>query len=555
MRAARDQLMRAAAIVTTALALAAAGAAFAQSTGASSPSDGGAAARGVSDTTRVTYVAGSSVYLEAGRERGLAEGDTVSVGGAGGMRLRVTAVSSRRAVCEPVGAEPSATAPRVGDLVYFRRGAAAASGSSAQAGAASSAPPTTAPPGGSDSIATVAPARAMGPRHAIRGRIGAGYLRVDGQGTDYSRPTLDLRVEGRTAWGAPIDFVADVRGHRLERAGATESAARVYRLSATLATDDGGRRFTAGRQTLPIATAPGQFDGVNLELAGRTWTAGLFSGFEPLRYGYDFDPGILWTGVYTGARGRSGARQWGFTIGGMDAHDHGVPSRTALFAQGTYHDSRLSLLAAQAADLNSAWKQARGEPSISSTSTLVTANARITRALTLNGGYDGRRNVLLARDRETPETAFDDRFREGGWAGLSVEPGWASRLDGTARWTSGGAAGTAWAWSGALERRSIPPLDGRLSLRSSRVQSDLETGWLHAATFSVRAGGSSEIAFTAGTQSMRDPFLGTVRQSTWQGVDADLGFGARWYLMLQGQRESGDEGDATTGYAGMSWRF
>lgn len=537
--------MRAAAVATVVLALLFAARASAQQSGP-------ATARGAADTTRVTYVAGSSVYLDAGRERGLSEGDTVSVGGAGGVRLRVTAVSSRRAVCEPLPTAASSAAPRVGDPVYFRRGPS--DSGSATAGTAA----TTAPP--SDSSAAppseTAPAlRSMGGRRAIRGRFGVGYLRVDGAGTDYSRPTADLRVEGRTAWGAPIDFVADVRGHRLERAGATESAARVYRLSATMAAGDGGRRFTAGRQSLPLATAPGQFDGASFEMAGHTWSAGLFSGFEPLRYGYDFDPGILWTGLYTGARGRSGTRQWGFTLGGMDAHDHGIPSRAALFAQGTYRDSRLSLLAAQAADLNSSWKQARGEPSVSSTSTLVTANARITRAVTLIGGYDGRRNVLLARDRETPETAFDDRFREGGWAGLSIEPGWSSRVDGTARWTSGGAAGTAWAWSGALERRSIPPLDGRLSLRSSRVESDLETGWLHAATFSVRAGGSSEIAFTAGTQSMRDPFLETVRHSAWQGVDADFGFGARWYAMLQGQRESGDEGKGTTGYAGLSWRF
>lgn len=540
--------MRAAAVMTIVLALSFAASAPAQQTGP-------APARGAADTTRVSYVAGSSIYLEAGRERGLAEGDTVSVGGAGGIRLRVTAVSSRRAVCEALPTAASSATPRVGDLVYFRRGpsdsGAAAGSSSGPSGAAVTPAPVA------DSSATEAPAlRSMGGRRAIRGRAGVGYLRVEGAGTDYSRPTADLRIEGRTAWGAPIDFVADVRGHRLERAGTTESAARVYRLSATMAADDGGRRFTAGRQSLPLATAPGQFDGASFEMTGRTWSAGLFSGFEPLRYGYDFDPGILWTGVYTGAHGRSGTtRQWGFTLGGMDAHDHGVPSRAALFAQGTYRDSRLSLLAAQAADLNSAWKQARGEPSISSTSTLVTANARITRALTLIGGYDGRRNVLLARDRETPETAFDDRFREGGWAGLSIEPGWSSRLDGTARWTSGGAAGTAWAWSGALERRSIPPFDGRLSLRSSRVESDLETGWLHAATISVRAGGSSEIAFTAGTQSMRDPFLETVRHSTWQGVDADFGFGARWYALLQGQRESGDEGKGTTGYAGLSWRF
>ena len=392
-------------------------------------------------------------------------------------------------------------------------------------------------------------------RRAVRGRLGTGSLRVDGQGSEYSRPTVDLRVEGRVAWGSPLDFVADVRGHRLERAGSTESAARVYRLSASYAAWDGMRRLTAGRQSVALASAPGQFDGVSFETAGPAWTAGIFSGFEPLRYGYDFDPGVLWTGVYAGARGGSGTRRWALTVGGLDAHDHGVPSRAALFAQGTWRDSRLSLLAAQAVDLNGSWKQARGEPAVSSTSTLVTANARLTRRATLTAGYDGRRNVLLARDRETPETAFDDRFREGGWAGLSFEPGWASRVDGTARWRSGGDAGTAWAWTGLVERRAIPPLDGRLSLRSSRVESDVETGWLHAASFAVRAGGTSEIGLSAGFQAMREPFLGTTTHSSWQGFDADFGFGARWYAMVQGQRESGDEGDATTGYAGVSWRF
>ncbi|MGE5178293.1 MAG: hypothetical protein ACM3PF_04280 [Bacteroidota bacterium] len=505
------------------------------------------------DTTRVTYLAGPSVYLQAGRDRGLAEGDTVVVAGAAAMRLRVTAVSSSRAVCEPLPGSAAGGLPRVGDLVRFRPGAPPAGGATSGGSPAAAAADTS----GSPTRAAAAPtARAASFRRPIRGRAGIGYLKVDGPGTGYSRPTADLRLEGRSSWGAPVDFVVDVRGHRLERAGGpTETAARVYRLSVSSAADDGSRRFTAGRQSIAIASAPGQFDGVSFEYGSPSWTAGLFSGFEPLRYGYDFDPGILWTGVYAGARGSSPARQWGLTLGGMDAHDHGVPSRAAVFAQATYHDSRLSLFGAQAADLNSAWKQARGEPAISSTSTLVTANARLWTGVTLMGGYDGRRNVLLARDRETPETAFDDQFRQGGWGGLSIEPGWASRLDGTARWTSGGFAGTAWAWTGSVERHSIPPLDGRLSLRSSRVESNVERGWLHAASFSVRAGGASEIALSGGFQRTRDPFLGTLTKSAWQGLDADLGVGGRWYLQLQGQRETGDEGKATTGYAGFSWRF
>jgi hypothetical protein len=525
---------------------------------ATAPVSAAAQTAAATDTTRVTYLAGSSVYLQAGRDRGLAEGDTVVVAGENGMRLRVTAVSSSRSVCEPIAGGAPGALPRVGDLVRFRPGAppARAGGSTSGSGPASTATAPSDTAGAATPAAAIPPARAAAYGRPVRGRVGIGYLKVDGPGTGYSRPTADLRLEGRSAWGAPLDFVADVRGHRLERAGSTtETAARVYRLSVSSAADDGSRRFTAGRQSIAIATAPGQFDGVSFEYGSPSWTAGLFSGFEPLRYGYDFDPGVLWTGVYAGARGRSAARQWGLTVGGMDAHDHGVPSRAAIFAQAAYHDSRFSLFGAQAADLNTAWKRARGDPSISSTSTLVTANARLWTGVTLMGGYDGRRNVLLARDRETPETAFDDQFRQGGWGGLSIEPGWASRLDGTARWTSGGVAGTAWAWTGSVERHSIPPLDGRLSLRSSRVESDIERGWLHAASFSVRAGGASEIALSGGFQRMRDPFLGTLTKSAWQGLDADVGVGARWYLLLQGQRETGDEGKATTGYAGFSWRF
>ena len=511
----------------------------------------GAGAPVRADTTRVAYVAGSSIYIDAGRDRGLAEGDTVRLGEADGMSLKVAAVSSSRAVCRPLGGAPGLA--RIGDVVLFRPGA----GRAAETGAAPSVMPRSA--AGRDSAAAAPSKPVAGPpaaRRPFRGRVGLGYLRVDGPGTGYSRPAADLRLEGRSAWGAPLDFAIDVRGHRLERVGgSTESAARVYRLSVSSSADDGSRRFTAGRQSIAIATAPGQFDGVSFEYGSPSWTAGLFSGFEPVRYGYDFDPGVLWTGIYAGARGASGSRLWGLTLGGMDAHDHGVPSREALFAQATYHDGRFSLFGAQAADLNSAWKRARGEPSISSTSTLVTGEARLWGGVTAVGGYDGRRNVLLARDRETPETAFDDRFRQGGWGGLSIEPGWASRLEGTARWTSGGVAGTARAWTGSAERRSIPPFDGTLSLRSSRVESDIERGWLHAASLSLGVGGASEIALSGGYQDVRDSLLGTTRKSAWQAIDADKGIGAHWYALLQGERESGDEGTATTGYAGLSWRF
>ncbi|MGE5176105.1 MAG: hypothetical protein ACM3JJ_06975 [Hyphomicrobiales bacterium] len=516
------------------------------------------AAPAAADTTRVTYLAGSSVYLEAGSARGLAAGDTVSVvrGARTVATLVVTTVSSRRAVCDTLRVKEP---PQVGDTVLFRAHAeptAVAADSSAGGTLAGTATSAAAAPGAG---ATTARARASR-LHPVRGRIAAGFLRVDGDGSAYSRPSLDFLAEGRTAWGAPLDFSVDVRSHRVLRPGESEGEARVYRLSATSRSDGGGRAVTVGRQYLPFVSGVGLFDGLLGELGGGSVTLGLFSGFEPAITGYDFDTGVLQSGGYVRYRTRpdaavQGGGRWSFVVGGLDTHDHGTPSRAALFAQSSYAATRLWMTAAQEVDLNSAWKQARGEPSVSLTSTFVTMRAQVAPRLALSAGYDGRRNVLLLRDRETPETAFDDRLREGAWTGLSANLGWKSRLDGSARWTSGGAAGTAWSWSGSLERASIPPLDGTVRWRATRVESRMQAGWLHAATLSVRAAGASQLTLGGGFQDLRDP-LGDVRtRIAWESVDADLGIARRWYALVSAQREHGDEGNGTTVSTRLSFRF
>ncbi|HEX7078334.1 MAG TPA: hypothetical protein VF363_07930 [Candidatus Eisenbacteria bacterium] len=525
-----------------------------------------AAAGAPSDTTRVTYLAGSSVYLEAGSAQGLAPGDTVTVvrGGRAIASLAVTSVSSRRAVCDTLRVKE---APQVGDGVVFHPHAAPPPETPSPAGAA---------PGGTSSNGALAPSRdaagdsaavvsARPPARAarlrpIRGRIAAGFLRVVGDASAYSRPSLDFLAEGRGAWGAPLDFSIDVRTHRVLAPGQTEGEARVYRLSATSRSEGGGRAVTLGRQFLPFVSGVGLFDGFLGELGGGAVTMGLFSGFEPAASGFDFDTGVLQSGGYVRVRSRPGAAlgsggRWSLLVGGLDSHDHGAPSRAALFAQTSYMAPRLWMTASQELDLNRAWKQARGEPAVSLTSTFVTMRAEIVPRVSLNGGYDGRRNVLLLRDRETPETAFDDRLRQGAWTGASLDLGFRSRVDGSARWTSGGPAGTAWSWSGALERAAIPPVEGTLRWRSTRVQSRVQTGWLHAATLSARAGGTSEISLGGGFQDLRDPLGGARTRLTWESADADVGIAQRWYALLSAQREQGDEGDSFTFSSGLSFRF
>src|SRR2546425_10523833 len=80
---------------------------------------------------------------------------------------------------------------------------------------------------------------------------------------------------------------------------------------------------------------------------------------------------------------------------------------------------------------------------ISLTSTFAVFQYHATQDLTLDAGFDNRRNVRLYRDVVNPETAFDDTYRQGAWAGMWLQLARRFRLGLDARFSSGGPAGGA----------------------------------------------------------------------------------------------------------------
>ena len=506
-------------------------------------------------TTRVTYLAGGSVYLEAGRRDGLAEGDTLEVVGGGRTvsKLIVRFISTARAVCDTLSA---LRMPAIGDLVRYRAHEVIP--------APGPAPVPEAAPSDSAGLApgagTVAPAGAPARRaERLRGRVGARYLTLDPRGGGgYSQPALELRLEGANVGGAPIDLGVDVRGRRTYHgtAGiADDGEARVYRLAATVHDASGRRRVTLGRQLSSELSSVSLLDGARIEYAGERWGAGVLSGAEPDPATWAVSGDILHHGAFVARRGRRGDARWSLTAGGVASFDHGQINRQFGFLQGSWLDPRYSMFISEEADLNTGWKRAFGDPVVSLTNSFVSARAQLTRELSVNAGYDNRRTVRLYRDRETPETEFDDRHRQGAWLGAAAGLLRHLRVSADGRWNNGGAGGAYHALSGGLEAYRLPVLQAGARWRSTHFDGGVSRGWMHVMGLGVRPIGQSRIELSGGVRTSTDVLSGLGTRTRWEGLDLDLNVAPRWYLSLSAQHDHGGGFDAMQWQSSLSRLF
>jgi len=377
--------------------------------------DGAAGAAPQTGRTRVVYLAGASVYVEAGRADGLAEGDTLEVLRASRTiaRLLVTAVSSKRAACDTFDVVQP---PELGDAVRF------ALHPGRQADEAPSQAPVSLRVAGPDTASTEAlaadepspPSRRSRGR-PWRGRVALRYLSIEpGSGEGYTQPALDVRLDGRGRGTTPMDLSIDVRSRRTYRGGEQDDVARVYRMLVAIGAP-GDRRVTVGRQISPALAAVSVFDGVLVETGGKgRWSAGAFAGAQPEPGRFRPSSDVLEGGAYVQARATQGPRRsWTLTFGGVNSLAHGQVNRQFGFVNGFYMHPRVTVFATQEIDVNTAWRRASGDPVVSFSSTFLSARTQLIPGLTLSTGYDGRRSVRLWRDRLTPETEFDDAYRRG----------------------------------------------------------------------------------------------------------------------------------------------
>lgn len=503
-------------------------------------------------TARITYLAGRSVYLDAGRAEGLGAGDTARVLRDGRViaELRVTFVSTHRVACDTAWTrEPLA----VGDVARFTPRAP---------DPAAGVPPAS--PARDDSIRTAAvldaPAARAERRDArMRGRLGLRWLevRTDGAGS-IQQPAIEARWDGRDRWNGHLDATLDVRGRRTVQSNATSRSAeqysRVHRASATFRDRAGTRRLSLGRQTSPTLASVSLFDGALAEWGGARHSVGVFGGTqpEPARLGWSRD--LVEGGAYLEwHQAPLASERWSLSVGGVSSRSSGEPNRDFAFGQGWWSSTLGHASIAQEVDLNPAWKRSRGEPAVSWTSTFATVRASVGSRAALQAGYDNRRNVRLWRDHETPETDFDDRYRQGAWLGATVEPD--PRLRGGVEYRRGSAASTSDTWSvhGELRRsgRWRESLRARWSSWSSgELESEL---WSFALGVDPLVG--SHLELSTGMRGTTDRLAELDETERWHGLDLDLALGGRWYVSSSFEAQHGISGTTRQLQGGLSVRL
>jgi hypothetical protein len=398
----------------------------------------------------------------------------------------------------------------------------------------------------------------------VRGRIGVRYLTLRnarGASAELSQPALDVRLDGANIGGVPVDVTVDARGRRtsqsLDVSTETHESLRIYRLSATVHDVSGRRRATLGRQTAAALSTLSLFDGLLVETAGERWSVGLLTGTQPLGRDLGVSGDILQHGGYVALRQRAGApRRWSVSLGAVSSWRGSTSNRDVVVAQGTYADRRWSLFVTQEADVNRGWRRASGEQAVSPTSTYALARAQATPDIALTLGYDNRRSVRLYRDRETPETEFDDSHRQGVWGGASFDVSDRVRLAVDARARDGSAGGSTRTWSAATDVR--PPVRAVDRLRCRVAES-----W-GAATrtrlASVGAGVSPiwalRIDLEAGVRETEDDLAADPRETAgWERVALDFNVAGRWYLNTSLERDHGEQEDIRQVDVGLTWRL
>jgi len=502
-------------------------------------------------TAQITYLVGSTAYLDVGRLDGLREAARLDVvrGAARIGVLKVAYLGSHRASCDIV---TSVTPLVVGDTVRYVAAAERRDSSVAARGGAGGA---GAPRMGRESRSGA----------GLRGRVGVQYFVIeqrDGTAGQVSQPSLDLALYGHPLGAPALDLAVDVRTRYTstilpDGSALNDDRNRVYQAAVSLQQPGSPERLTLGRQISGNLAAIGVFDGALAELAQRDWTVGVFSGTQPEPIQLGFSSAILEGGGYVARHSRPGAAvPWSLTFGASGSYQDTHPNREFAFLQGSYLGRRVTAFFTQEVDYYRAWKRLPGMSAISPTTTFALVEGRVSETVTVDGGFDNRRNVRLYRDAVNPETAFDDAYRQGAWAGVSWRLQRRYRVGFDARSSSGGPAGSATAYTASFGAERLSPLAGTLRTRTTYYTNPQGSGWLESAAFAFEPAERWHVDLNGGLRAEHDPLEQPANVLVnWVGVNLDLTLARAWYALLSATRQRGGIDGNDQLYGGVSFRF
>jgi hypothetical protein len=505
---------------------------------------GGAHSAGL---TTVSYVTSTTLYANAGSADGLLIGDTVRIlrDGVEIATTRVTSLSPRRSALEaPKGIEIV-----VGDALSFTPHAVASPDAVAARGRVPKPPPGNSVAGWLHG-------------HGWRGRMGLrffGLFNDAGEG-QYREPAVDLRADGVAIGREDINVTLDIRTRRTFRTSAdgstdTRDRSRVYKAVAHWRRAESPWRVSAGRQFSTALSSVSLFDGVSVERSASRWTGGAYVGTQPDYADYGFSTDMREQGVYAALHNPiGGGTRWSAGGAFIGSYHGSTVNREHFALQGRWSNARLFATALQEVDLNRGWR-GEHENVLSFTNAYVTARMAATERLSLNGGFDTRRNVRLYRDRITPETEFDDSYRRGYWGGASLSMGARSSVYTRIRRSGGGTEDASTATTIGGRTRLLARSTLSFGARATRYVNGRTEGWLSSVSNGMQLG-RAHVELSLGRRR-ENAKLGSKLPNdlTWGSIDLDARISPAWFALLSLERNSGDEERNTQVYANALYRF
>jgi hypothetical protein len=374
----------------------------------------------------VTYLSGSNIYVDAGREKGLEVGDTltilrkaISIGR--GVIIAVSSNSSASQLLPPADSVAVGDSARVFKIVPLQP---------VQPAAAKLAPAgrETGSATGSDGM-------------IVHGRVGLQYAGAGSLNSrpDFSQPSVLLRLDlSRMPGGLSFSFYGRSSYDLADRSVFSSQSGRwgMRLFEMALAYDNPGAwyGFGVGRLTSRYVGGLGAFDGGQIFVRQGNLSAGFVLGFQP-----DYRTSQIQTdqqkmaGFVNYAWGGDVFHSNNSTIAYGQQLFKGKLDRDFLYLQNTFNlGSALFLYQSSEVDLHD-MKDSVRSPAFRLNNTFVTLSYMPVSWLTANAGYDATRNYLLFESMKTfPDTLIDRELQQGFRVGASIRLPLRMSISGTA---------------------------------------------------------------------------------------------------------------------------
>jgi len=504
--------------------------------------------------TKVQYVSTTAVYLNAGRQAGIAQGDTVVISRDGKelIRLAVSFVAGNSSSCELVNA-PTIVVKDDKAVVFVKEILKTEDSIAVQTYDAEVTPKTR--------------SKFLRPTerpNQLSGRIGVGYTMQDDReqtNYDYTEPSLSVRASLSRVSGSDLSAKVNLKLRRTERENKdlSSSSNRIYEAMLVYEPQDKPLSAGAGRLMLRETRGMGYLDGayVKYDLASN-WKIGAVGGIEPDLQNTKIESDVKKYGAFAAFEkplSSSSTIQTTASIAGRYLKDE--ISREFLYQQISFlGGSKFRLFESTEINLNRGWlKDAEGS-TFTLASFLLDARYNFSRSLGFSLGYDNRTNYYTAETRSIPDSIFASSLQQGLRASIdtrfgdafSAELGLASR-DGesdfssnTSGWVRVGSSNliksqvSAYArlrWFDSVYSKGTQP-----SLMISRFLTD----WLDAGL----EFGSNNYDLVATSESI---------SQQWASAILDFSFAKQFYASTEYEQGFGDGRDATLLSLSLGYRF